>query len=180
MKKQELNEVLAKHKLWLEGKEGGERAVLIGSDLSNSKLRNSDLRNSDLSNSDLSNSDLRNSDLRNSDLRGSDLNYSDLRGSDLNYSDLSNSDLSNSDLRGSNIDFSCLPLWCGSLKAIWDKRHIIQFLYHAVAPCFYHPEIIEDDEDLKELMQNPLLIKVCNKFHRNDCPRINEIKPEEA
>ena len=56
--KDELAEILRKHKLWLVNKEGGERA------------------------------DLRYSNLSYSNLSGSDLRYSDLRGSDLRYSNL--------------------------------------------------------------------------------------------
>jgi len=100
MKTEELQQVIAKHQKWLDGREGGARADfrdcdLSGSDLRNSDLRYSNLRNSDLRYSNLRNSDLRNSDLRYSDLRNSDLRYSDLRNSDLRYSDLSNCDLSN-------------------------------------------------------------------------------------
>ena len=81
-----LAEILRKHGLWLRGENGGEKA-----DLSDSNLSDSNLRGSNLSGSNLSYSDL----------RGSDLSYSDLSGSNLSYSDLSGSDLSGSDLRGS-------------------------------------------------------------------------------
>lgn len=61
-----LEAILDLHKMWLNREEGGERADLRGSDLSDSILRNSDLRYSDL----------RNSNLRGADLRGSNLDYS--------------------------------------------------------------------------------------------------------
>ena len=50
----ELNEILAKHKKWLNGEEGGERANLSYAD-----LRSADLRSADLSYADLSYADLR-------------------------------------------------------------------------------------------------------------------------
>ena len=72
--KEELAEILRKHKLWLQEDPEGECADLSGSDL----------RFSDLSGSNLSGSDL-----RVSDLSGSNLSGSDLSGSDLRYSNLS-------------------------------------------------------------------------------------------
>ena len=50
----ELNEILAKHKKWLNGEEGGERA-----DLRNANLRNADLSDANLSYADLSDANLR-------------------------------------------------------------------------------------------------------------------------
>lgn len=63
MNADELSEVLALHKKWLMGGEGGKRA-----DLSNAVLRNAILSNADLSYADLSYADLSNADLRNADL----------------------------------------------------------------------------------------------------------------
>lgn len=48
MKNEELQEILRKHKLWLEGKEGGERA-----DLHDANLRYADLCYADLHGADL-------------------------------------------------------------------------------------------------------------------------------
>ena len=31
-----------------------------------------------------------------------------------------------------NLDFSCLPLWCGTIGANFDDKQIIQFLYHTL------------------------------------------------
>ena len=43
-----LKEILTKHKLWLEDKEGGKRAILSHADLRNADLRSADLRYADL------------------------------------------------------------------------------------------------------------------------------------
>ena len=69
----ELNEILAKHKKWLNGEEGGERA----------NLRHAYLRYADL----------RHADLRHADLRHADLSYAHLSYADLSYADLSYADL---------------------------------------------------------------------------------------
>ena len=63
--KEELEVFLRKHKLWLEDKDGGERAYLSGADLSGADLRGADLRGAYL---------------RGAYLRGADLSEAYLRG----------------------------------------------------------------------------------------------------
>ena len=60
MKQEELNGILERHKAWMDGKFGGERADLHGADLRGAILRGADLRQSVL---------------RHCDLRGADLDY---------------------------------------------------------------------------------------------------------
>ena len=50
MNKEKLNTILEKHKLWLDNKEGGERANLMSAD-----LRCTDLSGANLSGADLNN-----------------------------------------------------------------------------------------------------------------------------
>ena len=50
----ELHEIIRKHNLWLQGKDGGERANLSGAD-----LRVADLSRANLSGADLSGADLK-------------------------------------------------------------------------------------------------------------------------
>jgi hypothetical protein len=61
----ELKVFLRKHKLWLNGEMGGERADLRGAN-----LRGADLRGADLRGADLYGADLRGADLRGANLRG--------------------------------------------------------------------------------------------------------------
>lgn len=150
MDNNELNEILNKHKKWLNHEEGGERANLNNCDLRYSNLRGSDLRGSDL----------RYSDLRYSDLRGSDLSGSDLRYSDLCYSNLRGSDLSEA-----NLDYSAWPLWCGSLKAYVDDRIAIQLLYHTLSVVQHSPYV---SDELKRALLTPGNIDAANRFHRVD------------
>lgn len=142
---EELNEILEKHKKWLNDEPGGECANLSHCDLSNRKLGCRDLRNSILSDCDL---------------RDSDLSGCSLRGSDL----------SNSNLRGCNLDFACLPLWCGSLSAHFDDRQIAQIVYHAVKAGLASPNV--SDEVKAELRK---VIPLANRFHRTEeCGVIEE------
>ena len=62
MEASKLKEILKKHKMWLNGEEGGERANLrsadlIGADLKGANLRGSDLICAELSGADLSGAD---------------------------------------------------------------------------------------------------------------------------
>ena len=70
MTRTELSEILERHRKWLVGEGGGQRA-----DLSGANLRGADLREADLYN-------------------------------------------------------CCLPLWCGGLRIILDRRQMAQLIYH--------------------------------------------------
>ena len=95
MTKEDLNKILENHKIWLHCEEGGQRANFQCADLEYIDLSNANLRGADLAGANLRNANFVNADLRNADLR-------DVR-------------LVHADLKGANIDFSCLPVWCGSL-----------------------------------------------------------------
>ena len=76
--KEELQEILSKHKKWLLNEQGGERANLSGADLSGA-----DLSRADLSGADLSGADLSGANLSGAYLYGADLSRADLSGADL-------------------------------------------------------------------------------------------------
>ena len=120
MTQAELNEILEKHKKWLDNEPGGE--------------------------------------------------YADFSGSDLRDSNLRGSNLSGSDLSGCNLDFSCLPLWCGSLLAYFDDRQIVQIVYHAVRAGRRSPNV--SDEVKAELRK---MAPLANRFHHaEECGVIEE------
>src|SRR5574344_625855 len=99
--------------------------------------------------------DLSDADLRGANLRGADLSDADLLGANLRGADLLGADLS-----GANLDYSCLPLWCGSLSANFDDRQIIQFVYHIVKSGLNSTNT--SDEIKSELAK---LIDLANRFH---------------
>ena len=117
--KEALNKILAKHKLYLEENEEGQRAdlrnaYLYGADLRNANLRNADLRGAnlygaDLSSADLSSANLRAADLRNADLYGADLQGADLQGANLQGANLHNADLQGADLQGAKLPGFQIP-----------------------------------------------------------------------
>ena len=73
MTKEQLNEILEKHKKWLNDEPGGERANLRGADLFEANLFGANLRGADLFEANLLGANLRGADLRGADLFGADL-----------------------------------------------------------------------------------------------------------
>lgn len=75
-------------------------------------------------------------------------------------------DLRRADLRGADLDYSCYPLWCGSLHLKADKRLACQLAYHLCSmQC--------DDADYIK-MRNSIL-GFANQFHRTDeCGELKE------
>lgn len=91
-----------------------------------------------------------------------------LRGANLHEADLRGANLSWADLRGADLDFSCWPLWCGSLNVKIDKRIFCQLLYHTLRAG----QSI-DDPEVKRLFEIPEIVNLANKFHRvEECGKI--------
>jgi hypothetical protein len=63
-------------------------------------------------------------------LRYADLSGANLSGANLRYADLSGANLSGANLSDANLDYSCWPLWCGSIKAKGDEALCAQLAYH--------------------------------------------------
>ena len=96
--------------------------------------------------------------------------YANLSSANLSSANLSSADLSSADLRYANLDMSCLPLWCGSLKAKFDLKLRIQIGFHfasLIANC-------EDITDEEKQIYNSMLEYV-NKFHRTEVKRLKSI-----
>ena len=103
MLKEELEEILKKHKKWLNAEEGGERADLRYANLSSSNLRSADLSSADLRYANLSYANLSYANLSSANLRSADLRYADLFSSNLRSADLSSADLSSANLRSADL-----------------------------------------------------------------------------
>jgi len=107
-----VQDVLAKHKLWLDGNEDGKCANLREADLREANLRWADLRGADLYGADL-----READLRWANLSGANLSEADLSEADLSEADLRGADLSEADLRGADLRWANLSGAKGLLTA---------------------------------------------------------------
>ena len=113
--KDELADILKKHKMWLNGEVGGIRADLYRTD-----LRWADLYGTDLRGANLGLADLRGANLRGANLSGANLSWANLSGANLSWANLSGANLSGAylyeadlyeaDLRGAkNLNF---PIAC--------------------------------------------------------------------
>ena len=126
-----IKEILEKHKKWLLGEGGGERANLCNADLCGADLCDANLRGANLRGADLRNADLRNANLRNADLCGADLCGADLCGANLYGADLCGADLcgaKNTDRVIWNIYTAFYPLQCpekGAYTAFKKARDLI-------------------------------------------------------
>lgn len=97
-------------------------------------------------------------------LGGADLGGAYLRRADLRRANLGGANLEGADLGGADLDYSCWPLWCGSLGARVCKRIAAQLAYHFCRLVCDDPEVIA--------AQNAL-IPLANQFHRvDDCGKI--------
>jgi len=115
MNQEEIGRVIEKHQKWLNNEDGGERA---------------DLQGANLRGADLQGADLQGADLQGADLQGADLKGADLQGADLREANLRRADLKGANLKGANLDYSCFPLWCGTLDMQVDARIFAQLAYH--------------------------------------------------
>ena len=155
MTQDEIKLILDKHKKWLNDEEGGERA--------------------DLRDADLCDADLRDADLRGADLRGADLRDAVLRGADLRYANLRDADL-----RDADLDYSCWPIWCGSLGVHICERIALQLLYHTLYNIAYSKYI---SAEIKRVLLTPEIVEIANRshvVHHRGKPKIEPYKEEQA
>ena len=141
-------------------------ANLIGANFSDANFSDANLRGANFSDANLRGADLRGADLSDANLRGANFSDANLRGADLRGADLRGANLRGANLRGADLDYSCYPLWCGSLHLKVDKRLACQLAYHLCSmQC--------DDADYIK-MRNSIL-GFANQFHRVDeCGELKE------
>lgn len=99
---------------------------------------------------------------RRADLSEANLRRANLRRANLSGADLRRADLRRADLSEANLDFSVLPLWCGSLNVKVDDRIVRQLLYHVIRIA----QVSSLSQELKDALLSKALIKQANLFHR--------------
>ena len=99
------------------------------------------------------------------DLSCANLRDADLSCADLGCANLRDANLRDADLSCANLDYSCWPLWCGSLRNVHiDKRIFAQLAYHI---C----RVIVADDECKAAQR--ALYPIANQFHRvSECGRL--------
>ena len=142
MTQEELQTILEKHKKWLNNVPGGECANLRGANLRCANLERANLERAHLEDANLEGANLEDANLVGANLKGANL-------------------------KGANLDYSCWPLWCGSLRNVRiDKRIFAQLAYHICRV------IVDDDDDECKAAQRALY-PIANQFHRVDeCGRL--------
>ena len=99
----ELNEILRKHDLWLKGDFNGARANLNGANLYGANLYGANLNGANLYGANLYGANLYGADLNGADLNGANLYGANLIRADLIRADLIRADLNGANLRGANL-----------------------------------------------------------------------------
>ena len=159
--------ILQRHAKWLQSDgEEGEKADLSGTNLSDTNLSGTNL-----SGTNLSGTDLRYADLSFANLRWTDLRYADLRYANLSNANLSSANLSGTDLSNANLDFSCWPLWCGSIDVKADDRLVAQLLFHVT-----RLNVTQCSGGVREAMEHIQTMAVSDLFceYRTDIKKIEE------
>ena len=136
-------------------------ADLREADLRGAKLCNANLRKANLSEARMCEANLRDAILSEANLSRTSLTKANLKNADLRYANLRGAHLFDTNLKGADLDYSCLPLWCGSLKTRIDKRIFCQLLYHTL-----RAGQSVDDTEVKKLFAIPEVVALANKFHR--------------
>ena len=126
-------------------------ANLQGADLQGANLQDASLRYANLQGANLRDADLQGANLRYADLQNASLRYANLQGANLQ-----GADLQNANLQGANLDYSCWPLWCGSLDVKVDRRIAAQLAYHF---CRL------DCDDPDYISARNAVINFANEFH---------------
>ena len=111
--------------------------------------------------------------LQDANFQGANLRGASLWDADLRDADLRSADLQGANLRGANLDYSCWPLWCGSLDVKVDRRIAAQLAYHFCRLDFDDPDYIS---------ARNAVINFANEFHRvEECGwlELKEVNPIE-
>ena len=103
MTKEQLDEILKNHKMWLNNEPGGKRANLQDANLRGADLRGANLWGAIFREADLRGADLRGADLREANLWGAIFWKANLRGADLRRTNLWKANLRGADLREADL-----------------------------------------------------------------------------
>ena len=166
MNQEELQKILEAHKKWINSEDDGVRADLRGANLRGADLSGANLSGAYLRRADLRGANLSDADLSDANLSDANLSGAYLRGANLRGAYLSGAYLRSADLRGANLDFSCWPLWCGSLAVKVCKRIAVQLAYHF---CRL------DCDDPDYIAARNAILDFANQFHRvNECGKLEK------
>ena len=116
---EELQDILAKHKKWLNDEVGGVRADLRNVDLSYADMKSANLQSADLQDATFAHANLTNAILSGANLKSAVLRCTNLCGAVLQFADLTNAILSGAILNGADLseaDLRFVNLQCANLN----------------------------------------------------------------
>jgi len=129
MTKTEINEILEKHKLWLEDKAGGIRADLKNTNLEEANLSFANLEEANLEGANLIGANLKSANLGGAsleeanlscaNLEGASLSCANLKGASLSFANLEEANLICANLEGASLSYASLSftnLICANLE----------------------------------------------------------------
>ena len=147
---EQLEEILHKHKLWIEDKEGGERA----------DLSYVDLRDANLTGANLIGAYLEGADLRRADLRDADLGYANLEGANLEYANLKSAWLEDTILKKANLNNTILQV----LEVLETNSIDLNKVFNEV---FDTLEYATENKNVNEIIitEDKIEIEIKNKNH---------------
>ena len=103
MKRELIQKMLELHEKWLRGEADGQRA------------------------------NFERADFQGTDFRGTDFQGANCRGANFREANFQGANFEGANFQGADLDFSCWPLWCGSLNVVLDDRLKAQLLYHLIS-----------------------------------------------
>ena len=155
----ELKTILEKHQKWLNDEPDGERANLVYANLERANLEGAYLEGANLEGAYLEGANLVYANLEGAYLKGANLEGAYLKGANLVGANLERANLERANLEGANLDFSCWPLWCGSLDVKVGARIAAQLAYHFCRlKC----------DDTEYIEARNAIVDFANRFHRVD------------
>jgi hypothetical protein len=96
-----------------------------------------------------------------------------LHGNGGRFANLTDANLTDANLRGADLDFSCIPLWCGSLEAHFDDEQLKQIAYHLVFAGLKSKNASEETK--KELRKLIDFANSASVIERHNLEKIKEV-----
>ena len=116
--------------------------------------------------------DISYANLRGANCKKADFSGAKCEGADFSEADFLGANCEGTDFSGANFDFSCWPLWCGSLGVRIGKRLFCQLLYHTIQAG----QSVNDPE-IKKICEMESVLNIANQFHRvEECGKIETKK----
>lgn len=167
MTQEQIDTILKKHQLWLDGKEGGEcadfqYAHLQGENFRGTYIQCANFQGAHLQDADFQYAHLQGVNFRYADLqrvffRGANLRDANFQYANLQYANIQYANFQGANFQGADLDFSCFPLSCGGTKFKADIKLAYQLLAHLCT-------LEIDDSDWQELKDK--IMPYAKKSHR--------------